>query len=108
MDTSPAEGQAGSSGEVRRPRGNAPKGKVWSNGRWVDARAAPRALGPSPTTAVNLGGRPPKKGFGGCKRKAMARAVGDENAPAAQQQPDPRGGPSCPVPRAKRTRIGRM
>lgn len=108
MDTSPAEGQAGSSGEVRRPRGNAPKGKVWRDGAWVDAGAAPTALGQSPTTVVNLGGRPPKKRVGCCKRKAMARVVSDENAPAAQQQPDPRGGPSCPVPRAKRARTGRM
>lgn len=107
MDTSPAEGQPGSSGEVHRPRGNAPKGKVWSNGGWVDAVAAPTAPGPSPATAGNARGRPPKRRAGCCKRKATATVVGDENAPAAQQQPDPRRGPSCPVPRAKRARTGR-
>ena len=60
---------------------------MWSNGGWVDAAAVPTAPGPSPATAINLGGRPPKKGFGGCKRKAVATPVTDENVPAAQQQP---------------------
>ena len=39
MDEGAAQNDSTLSGVVRRPRGNAPKGKVWSGGQWVDASA---------------------------------------------------------------------
>ena len=107
MDEGAAQNDSTLSGVVKRPRGNAPKGKVWSGGQWVDASAVAKAAGPSPAATLNRGGRPAKKAFGGCKRKAMASMVDKENIPVPQQQPEPHTGPVCPILRAKRSRTGR-
>ena len=70
----------------------------------MDASAVAKAAGPSPAATLNRGGRPAKKAFGGCKRKAMASMVDKENIPVPQQQPEPHTGPVCPILRAKRSR----
>ena len=94
-------GAGGSGGERNRPRGAAPKGKVWCEGAWVDARRARKA--PSPGTDLTLKVRPigrlPKgkrwDPVGGClvsagggrfKRKAAVEAPRDENAAPQRQR----------------------
>jgi hypothetical protein len=86
----------GAAGALERPRGAAPKGMIWSGGKWVDARCAKKARTPGTETALNV--RPAHgarkgmawDGVAGCwvacrkgfqKRARPVEAHDDENVP---------------------------